>query len=227
MPEPSGRVVSPEQRASPPLTVAPRVAALVLIAQAVLQRWTDPTISLSMPQRTAIFVALAALGVALLASLSIIALRLRRRWAVVGLLAWTVGWVASTVDLVALIRWSLGGPFPVGLHQLQLDPELVQILTTMGGLVICAVLVTSIHEVRFRHSAFVLLAGYAAFGIVAAVAEHRIALATDFPTIASLRKNRDLADAITALALAAVLWLYWRRSTAATRPRSTSWNDGT
>ncbi|HSR96010.1 MAG TPA: hypothetical protein VLM79_03015 [Kofleriaceae bacterium] len=227
MPEPSGRDVSPEQRASPPLTRAPRVAAIVLIAQAVLQRWTDPTITVTMPQRTAIFVALAALGVALLASLSIIALRLPRRWAIAGLLAWTVGWVASTFDLGALIMWSLGGPFPKGPHQLPLDPELVQILTTTGGLVIGAALVTSIRDARFRHSAFVLLAGYAAFGVVAALAEHRIELATDFPTIVSLRKNRDLADAVTSLALAAVLWLYWRRSTASTRPRATSWNDGT
>jgi hypothetical protein len=227
MPEPSGRDVSPEQRASPPLARAPRVAAIALIAQAVLQRWTDPTISLTMPQRTAIFVALAALGVAVLASLSIIALRLRRRWAIAGLLAWTVGWVASTVDLGALIAWSLGGPFPRGPHQLPLDPELIQILTTMGGLVVGALLVTSIRDARFRHSAFVLLAGYAVFGVVAALAEHRIGLATDFPTIASLRKNRDLADAVTALALAAVLWLYWRRSTASTRPRATSWSDGT
>src|ERR1044071_6132579 len=132
MPEPSGRDVPAEPRASRPLAVAPRVAAIVLVAQAVLQRWTDPTVSLSMAQRTAIFVALAALGVALLASLSIIALRLRRRWAVVGLLAWAVGWVASTVDLGALITWSLGGPFPRGAHQLPLDPELVQIVATMG-----------------------------------------------------------------------------------------------
>lgn len=227
MPEPPGRDVPPETRASRPLTRAPRVAAIVLIAQAVLQRWTDPTISLSMPQRTAIFVSLAALSVALLASLSIIAVRLHRRWAIAGLLAWTVGWVASTVDLGALIAWSLGGPFPRGAHPLQLDPELVQILTTMGGLVIGGALVTSIRDARFRHSAFVLLAGYAAFGLVAALAEHRIEVATDFPTIASLRKNRDLADAVTSLALAAVLWLYWRRSTAATRPRATSWSDGT
>jgi hypothetical protein len=228
MPEPSGRDDSPEQRASPRLAKAPRVAAIVLIAQAVLQRWTDPTASLSMSQRTAIFLALAALSVALLASLSIIALRLRSRWAIAGLLAWTVGWVSSTVDLGALLVWSLGGPFPVGAHQLrQLDPQLVQVLTTIGGLVIGGVLVTSIRDVRFRHSAFVLLAGYAAFGIVAAVAERRIELATDFPTIAALRKNRDLADAVTAAALAAVLWLYWRRSTASTRPRATSWNDGT
>src|SRR4029078_12140729 len=149
MPAPSGRDVPPEQRAARPLTGAPRVAAIVLIAQAVLERWTDPTVSLSMPQRTAIFVGLAGLGVALLASLSIIALRLRRRWAVVGLLAWTVGWIASTVDLGALIAWSLGGPFPKGAHQLPLDPELVQIVTTMGGLAIGGALVTSIRDVRF------------------------------------------------------------------------------
>ena len=74
-----------------------------------------------------------------------------------------------------------------------------------------AVLVTAIRDLRFRHSAYVLLAGYAAFGLIAAVAEHRIGLATDFPSIAALRKNRDLADTITDFALAGVLWLYWRR----------------
>ena len=211
-----------------PLTTAPRVAAIVLVAQAFLLRWTDSATSLSMSLRAMTLLTLAALGVALLASLSIIALRLRRRWAIAGLLAWTVGWVASTTDLGALIGWSLGGPFPMGPHQLrQLDPELVQLLTTAGGLVVGVALVTSIPHVRFRHSAFVLLAGYAAFGLVAAVSEHRIELATDFPTIAGLRKNRDLADAITALALAAVLWLYWRRSTVSRLPQASTWNDGT
>src|ERR1043165_5226707 len=110
-----------------PLTMAPRAAAIILVAQALLQRWAAAT-SLSMPVRTAVLIALAALGVALLASLSIIALRLRRRWAIAGLLAWTVGWVAITADLGSLIYASLGGPFPAG-HLLPIDPELVQILT--------------------------------------------------------------------------------------------------
>jgi hypothetical protein len=131
--------------------------------------------------------------------------------------------VAITADLSSLIRWSLGGPFPMGPHQLhQLDAGLVQILATVGGLLIGHAVVTSIHDVRFRHSAFVLLAGYAAFGVIAAVAEHRIELATDFPSITALRKNRDLADGITAFALAAVLWLYWRRVAASNLPRATT-----
>ena len=50
-------------------------------------------------------------------------------------------------------------------------------------------LATLIRDVRFRHSAAVLLAGYAAFGLMAAVAEHRIELATDFPGITALRKD--------------------------------------
>jgi hypothetical protein len=176
-----------------------------------------------MPLRAAIFLSLAALGVTLLASLSIIALRVRPRWAFAGLLAWTVGWVAITADLSSLIRWSLGGPFPMGPHQLrQLDAELVQILATVGGLVIGAALVSSIGEVRFRHSAAVLLAGYAAFGLIAAVTEHRIELATDFPGITALRRNRDLADEITAFALAGVLWLYWRRVVASSVRRATT-----
>lgn len=214
-------------RHRPPLAVAPRVAAISLIAQALLQRWAAAT-SLSMPGRTAVLVAIAALGIAVLASLWIVGLRVGRRWAIAGLIAWTVGWVAVTADLGALIVWSLGGPFPSGPHQLrQLDPELLQLLATIGGLVIGGALVASIPDRRFRHSAVVLLAGYAAFGIVAAVAEHRIALATDFPTIASLRDNRDLADTITALALAAVLWLYWRRTAASNLPRAATWGDGT
>jgi hypothetical protein len=211
-----------------PLTMAPRVAAIALVVQALLQRWAASATGLSMPLRAAIFVSIAALGVALLASLSIIALRVRPRWAVAGLLAWTVGWVASTADVSSLIGWSLGAPFPMGSHQLrQLDAELIQVLATVGGLVIGAALVTSIRDARFRHSAVILLAGYAVFGLIVAIAEHRIELATDFPGITGLRKNRDLADAITAFALAGVLWSYWRRvaasylpgATIATRPR--------
>jgi hypothetical protein len=209
-----------------PLTVAPRVAAIVLVVQALLQRGADSATRLSMPLRAAIFLALAALGVALLASFSIIALRVRPRWAIAGLLAWTVGWVALTADLSSLILWSLGGPFPMGPHQLsQLDAELVQIVATAGGLVIGAALVTSIHEARFRHSAVVLLAGYALFGLLAAVAEHRIDLATDFPGISALRKDRDLADTIRAFPLAGVLWLYWRRVAAAHRRRRRAEHD--
>jgi len=206
-----------------PLTMAPRVAAIALVVQVLLQRWAASTMGSATPLRPAIFVSLAALGVVLLASLSIIVLRVRPRWAIAGLLAWTVGWVSITTDESSLILWSLGGPFPVGPHQLrQLDAELVQILATLGGLAIGAALVTSIREVRFRHSAAVLLAGYAVFGLVAAVSEHRIELATDFPSIWALRGNRDLAGAITGFALAGVLWLYWRRVVASSARRATS-----
>jgi len=206
-----------------PLLMAPRVAAIGLVVQVLLQRWAASTMGSATPLRPVLFVSLAALGVVLLASLSIIALRVRPRWAIVGLLAWTVGWVSITTDESSLILWSLGGPFPVGPHQLrQLDAELVQILATLGGLVIGAALVSSIREVRFRHSAAVLLAGYAVFGLVAAVSEHRIELATDFPSVWALRGNRDLADAITGFALAGVLWLYWRRVAAPlSAPRDT------
>jgi hypothetical protein len=209
-----------------PLIMAPRVAAIVLVVQALLRQWDTSATGLSMPLHAAIFLSTAALGVALLASLSVIALRVPPRWAIAGLLAWAVGWVAITVDLSSLILWSFGGPFPVGPHQLrQLDADLVQILATVGGLVIGAALVTAIRDARFRHSAYVLLAGYAAFGLIAAVAEHRIELATDFPSITALRRNRDLADAITAFALAGVLWLYWRRVASSNLLRATTWGQ--
>jgi hypothetical protein len=206
------RHAAPTNRPPRPLLMAPRVAAIALVVEALLQRWFASTTGLSTALRAAIFLALAALGVAQLVSLSVIALRLRPRWAIAGLLAWTVGWVAITADLSSLILWSLGGPIPIGPHQpRQLDPELVQILATVGGLAIGAALVTSIREARFRHAAVVLLAGYAVFGALAAVAEHRIDLATDFPGITALRKDRDLADTVQAFPLAGVLWLYWRR----------------
>ena len=199
-------------RKSRPLALAPRVAAVALVAQALLQQWAASGSVVSMPQRAALFSASAALGVAVLASLSSIVLRLRLRWALAGLLAWTVGWVASTADLGALILWSLGAPFPVGPHQLRLfDTELVQVIATMGGLAIGASLASAIRDVRVRHSAVVLLVGYAVFGVIIAVAEHRIALATDFPEVAALRTNRELADVVRAFALAGVLWQYWRR----------------
>jgi hypothetical protein len=206
------RRASTMSRQSRPLTLAPRVAAIGLVVQALLQRWVASATGLSMPLRAAILLSIVAIGVALLASLSIIALRVRPRWVIAGLPAWTLAWVAVTVDLSALILWSLGGEFPVGPHQLvQLDAEFLQILGTVGGLVIGAALVTAIRDVRVRHSGIVLLVGYAVFGVVAAVAEHRIGLATDFPAITALRTNRDLATEITAFVLAGVLWLYWRR----------------
>jgi hypothetical protein len=195
-----------------PLTMAPRVAAIALVVEALLQHWAESTTGLSMLHRAAVLSCLAALGVAVLASFSIIALRVRPRWAIAGLLAWMVGWVAITADLGSLIVWSLGGSFPTAPHQRRLlDAELVQILATAGGLAIGAALVTSIHEARFRHSAVALLAGYALFGLFAAIAEHRIGLATDFPGVTALRKDRDLAGTIRALPLAGVLWLYWRQ----------------
>lgn len=208
-----------------PLIMAPRVAAVALVVQALLRRWVDAGMSMSL--RAVVFLSIAALGIAVLSSLAIIALRVRSRWALAGLLAWTVSWVTSTADLSSLIVGVLGGPLPTGQHQVrQLDAELVQILATAGGLAIGGVLAASIREVRFRHSAVVLLAGYAAFGVIAALAEHRLELAADFPSIAALRRNRELADAIAAFALAGVLWLYWRRVAAPHRHRATSrWED--
>jgi hypothetical protein len=190
-----------------PLTLAPRVAAIALVIPAAVQRWAASEIDLAMPLRAAIFVAIAGLAVALLASLSIIALRLRTRWELAALLAWTVGWVVNAADLSSLILWSLGRAFYMDAHpQLQL----VQIVVTVGGLTIGAALVTAIRDVRSRHSAVVLLVAYAVFGLMAAVADHRIELATDFPHVAALRKDRDLADALGAVAFAAVLWQSWR-----------------
>lgn len=210
-----------------PLTLAPRVAAIALVVQALLQRWSGSTASLSMSLRTAILFSIAALGVAVLASLAVIVLRVGPRWAIAGLVAWAVGWVAIMADVGGLIVWSLGGPFPRGPQQLrQLDAELVQVVATAGGLAIGAAVVASIREVRLRHSAVVLLAGYAVFGVIAAVAEHRIELATDFPSIVALRTNRDLADAITSFALAGVLWLYWRRVVSSKLPRAATWGTG-
>jgi hypothetical protein len=211
-----------------PLTLAPRVAAIVLVVQALVQRWAVSASGLSMPLRAAIFVSIAALGIPLLASLSIISLRVRPRWAIAGLLAWTVGWVAITADLISLVLASLGRPLPAGPQQLgPLEAELVQILATVGGLVIGAALVTSIRDVRFRHSAVALLVGYAAFGVAAAVAGHRSELAAGFPSIAALRRDRDLADAITAFALAGVLWLYWRRVAGSSPSGAATWSHRT
>lgn len=214
---------SSASRQPQPLAMAPRVAAIALVAQALLHRWADATPSLSMRLHGAILLAIAALGVALLASLSIITLRVPARWAIAGLLAWSVGWVATSAELTSLIVGSLGGPPPPGPEELrQLDPELAQLLTTAGGLLIGAALVVSIRDSRFRHSAVVLLVGHAALGLVAAVTLHRIELAADFPSIVGLRENRELADAIAAFALAGVLWLYWRRAVASHLPRATT-----
>lgn len=214
----------PADRPPRPLALAPRVAAIALVVQTVLQLWAASAGALVSPLRAAGFLALAALGIVVLASLSTITLRLRRGWVIAALLAWTVGWVASMADLGALILWSLGASFPVGRHQLRLlDAELVQIVATLGGLAIGAALATAIREPRFRHSAMVLLAGYAVFGLIAALGEHRIDVAADFPSIVALRRDRDLADAITDIALAGMLWLYWRR-VAATRLPAATWN---
>jgi hypothetical protein len=198
--------------AATPLVLAPRVAAIALVIQMTLRLWAASDSARVAPVWLPGLLALSALGVVVLVGMSTIALRLRQRWVIAGLLAWTVGWVAGMADLSALILWSLGGTVPVGRHQLHvLDAGLVQIIGTLGGLAIGAALVTAIRESRFRHSAMIVLAGYAAFGLIAAVNEYRIDLAQDFPTIVTLRRDRDLAGAITDVALAGVLWLYWRR----------------
>jgi len=217
------RRASTEPRPSSPLTLAPRVAVVALLIPALVQPWLASATGVSMRLHAAIFVALAALGVALLASMSIIALRVRRRWAIAGLVAWTVGWVAITADLSSLIVWSLGGTAPMGPHQLrELDAGLVQVLSTAGGLVVGSAFVTSIRDLRIRHSAVVLLVGYAVFGLLVAAAEHRIALATDFPSLTVARRNRDLADAVRSFALAGVMWQCWRQVAALATPRATS-----
>jgi hypothetical protein len=209
------------------LTMAPRVASIALVVLALVQHRAASLTGLSMPLRAAIFLSIAALGVALLASLSIVVLRQRPRWAIAGLVAWTVGWVANTADISSLIHWSLGGSFLMGPHQLfPRDAELVQVMATVGGLAIGAALVAAVRDVRARHSAIVLLAGYVTFGLIAAGTEYQIGLATDFPAIAALRKHRSLADAITALTFAGVLWLYWRR-VAASVPRAVIWERDT
>jgi hypothetical protein len=207
MTEPRGRDGSQARRW---LSLAPRVAAIALVAQALLMRWADSSTSLAMPLRTAAYLAIAALGVAQLVSLATLALHVLPRWATAGLAAWAVGWLSLTLDTSVLIRWSLGAPFPMVRHQLGCDPELIQLVATAGGLALGAALIAAIRDRRFRHSAIVLLVGHAAFGVSAAVTEYRLELATDFPTIASLRADRELADVIAAVALAGVLWLYWR-----------------
>lgn len=206
------RRASRDLRSPRPLTMAPRVAAILLVLQALALRWAASVSGVSVSLRAAIVLAIATLGVALLASLSVICLRVRSRWAIAGLLAWTAGWVAITAELLSLVLVSLGRPLPVALHPLPpLDAALVPIVAKAGAVAIGAVLVTSIRDTRVRHSAVVLLVGCAIFGVLAAVAEHRIALAQDFPSITALRSDRDRADAITAVALAGILWLYWRR----------------
>jgi hypothetical protein len=206
------RRASTEPRPSRSLSLAPRVATVALLVPALVQAWLASATGLSMRLHAAIFIALAALGVALLASLSIIALRVRSRWAVAGLVAWTVGWVATTADLSSLIVWALGGIAPMGPHQLRaLGAGLVQVVATAGGLVIGSVVATSFRDLRTRHSAIVLLVGYAVFGLLVARAEHRIELVTDFPGLTALRKDRDLADAIRSFALAGLMWQYWRQ----------------
>jgi hypothetical protein len=84
------------------------------------------------------------------------------------------------------------------------------------------VVAASFRDLRTRHSAIVLLVGYAVFGLLVARAEHRIELVTDFPGLIALRKDRDLADAIRSFALAGLMWQYWRQIAAFAPPRATS-----
>jgi hypothetical protein len=190
---------------------APRVAVVALVAPALVQPWLAGETGLDLRLRAAILVALAALQVALLVSLGSLAVRLRG-WAIAGLAAWTLGWIAHVADLGAAIAWALGGPAPVGVHRLdQVPAALVEIVATAGGVALGAAIARSFRDVRTRHSAVVLLVGYAIFGLLVAGAEHRIALVTDFPGLVALRRSRDLADSIRSFALAGVLWQAWRQ----------------
>lgn len=95
---------------------------------------------------------------------------------------------------------------------------IVQLIATAGGGAIGAALVASIRDARVRHSAVLLLVGYAALGVIAALAEHRLALATDFPSISSMRRDQYLTDEIRAIAFAGMLWQYSRAVAMASRP---------
>ncbi|MEO7732091.1 MAG: hypothetical protein ABIY55_14045, partial [Kofleriaceae bacterium] len=111
--------------------------------------------------------------------------------------------------------------FPMGVHQLrQLDPELVQIIATAGGLGLGAAMAAAIPDVRIRHSAVVLLAGYAVCGLISALGEHRLALATEFPGISALRRDQHLTDELRAFAFAGVLWQYSRTVVASAQRRA-------
>jgi hypothetical protein len=214
-----GAVVRPLASRPPrPLALTPRVAAIALLGQAGLQLWLDSAPVLTTPLRAAALLALAALTTTILASFAILTLRLRRPWLIAGVVAWALGWIASTADLGPLFLGVLGAPYPLGLHQLRgVDPALVQIIATLGGLAIGAALVLAMREARFRHSAMILLASFAVFGVLAAIREHRIELATNLASIVPIRNDRDLAVVIAHGALAGVLWMYWRRVVSSSR----------
>src|SRR5262249_29175941 len=94
-------MTEPSRREAAPLAIAPRVAGVALVIQMALQRWEASSSALVSPLRAAGFIALAAIGIVVLVSMSTIALRLHRRWVIAGLLAWGLGWVASMADLGA------------------------------------------------------------------------------------------------------------------------------
>lgn len=176
--------------------VVARLTAVALVILAALQLRADVMAAMfTEAPRAALAIAQMTVGAIVLAGLAILTWPRRRRWMVAALVAVALGWLAHSAALEPLR------------HPL-LDARLVQSITTLGALAIGAALVRSIDEPRIRHSAVVLLAGFAVFGALTVLAEHRIGHSLDFPTIVALRKERDFTDALADVALAGVLWLY-------------------
>jgi len=185
-------------RQSQLIAVAPRLAAVVLVLLAALQLRADVVASLfTEAPRIALAVARVAASAVVLVCFAILTLRLHRRWVTAALIGMTVGWLAQAVALEPL-RYTL------------LDAALAQGIATVSGVALGVALARTIGEPRIRHSAMVLLFGYAVLGGLTALTEHRIALSLDYPTIVVLRQDRDFTAAISDIALAGVLWL--RRS---------------
>ncbi|HWO25091.1 MAG TPA: hypothetical protein VNO30_40410 [Kofleriaceae bacterium] len=210
-------------RPSRPLAVAPRVAAIALVAEGALKQWDLSGYGESETWLASYLGCIVALRIVALEALSIIVIRVRTRWAIGGLLPWVVGWAVVTANLVAVITWLLGGAFRAGPLQIrQFDAMLVQLLITIGGAMIGGALIVAIHPRRPRLAAFALLAGYVACGVLIAIEERRLDRATDPVDITSLRSKRDVVAAVAAIALAGVLRLYWRHLAVSNLPRATA-----
>lgn len=203
-------------------TLAPRVAAIALVAESALVQWGIAGKHESDTWLTAIYLAcIVAVRVVALEALSIVVLRLRSRWALVGLLFWIVGWAAITADLVAFTTWLLGGPFPVGSRQLRrLDPSLVQLFIILGGALIGAALVAASPSRRPRRAAVILLTIHVASGVLIAIEEHLLEHATELGGITSLRSTRDAIAATAAVTFAGMLWLHQRNVSVSNLPRA-------
>jgi hypothetical protein len=203
-----------------PTFTAPRVAAIAMTLEALVP--LGPHDVGSWWILVAILVVMIALDAIVLVSLSAVAARVGPAWAMAGALLWSVGWAARTAQamwsMVTVIDWMREVPVPEALSQV--NGPVVEAVGAIGGLVVGCALGLAISDRRPRWAIAALLVTNATASVLAMRVTHQLRMAADIDGITALSWQRNVLEAIAAVALASVLWLYRRQLLRTGLPRA-------